>query len=214
MVPSVKPSRRYDATGRRAQAQVRRESVLRAASAQFLEKGYAATTVGAVAAAAGVSTETVYKVFGSKGGLVRALREQALQGADPVPAETRSDALHLSDDPHLVVRGWARLATEVAPRVVPVLLLVRDAAAGGDPEMRRLIDDLEADRRRRMADNAGRLAERGHLRQGVSRSDAADVLFAVSSPEMFELLVLRQRWSLERYGAFVEDTLAAALLAS
>jgi AcrR family transcriptional regulator len=71
---SVKHPRRYDASGRRARAQQRREAVLRAARTLFLDVGYAATTVPAVAGAAGVSAETVYKMFGGKAGLVRALR--------------------------------------------------------------------------------------------------------------------------------------------
>lgn len=210
MTGSVK-RREYDASGRRAQAAHRRARVLAAATALFLESGYAATTVAAVAEQAGVSPETVYKSFGGKAGLVRALREDALRGSAAVPAEERSDALRELDDPRLVVRGWSRLATEVAPRVVPVLLLVRDAAVG-DPTMRRLYDDLERDRLDRMTQNARFLAEAGHLRPGVSLAMAADVLFAVSSPEMFEMLVLRRGWSLDRYAELVETTLSRGLL--
>ena len=137
----VKP-RRYDASSRRAAARARREHVLVAAGTLFATHGYANTTVAALAEAAGVSAETVYKSFGGKSGLVRALWQKALEGAGPVPAELRSDALRKQKDPRVLVRGWARLATEVAPRVVPVLLLVRDAAVG-DPAMRRLYDDME-----------------------------------------------------------------------
>jgi len=206
----VKP-RRYDASSRRAAARARREHVLVAAGTLFATHGYANTTVAALAEAAGVSAETVYKSFGGKSGLVRALWQKALEGAGPVPAELRSDALRKQEDPRVLVRGWARLATEVAPRVVPVLLLVRDAAVG-DPAMRRLYDDMERARLERMTDNARHLADAGHLRPGVGLAGASDVLFAVSAPEMFELLVLRRGWSPDRYAGFVADTIAAALL--
>jgi AcrR family transcriptional regulator len=206
----VKP-RRYDASGRRAAARARRERVLLAAEALFGESGYATTTVAAIAEAADVSAETVYKTFGGKSGLVRALWQKALEGAGPVPAELRSDALRTLADPRALVLGWARLATEVAPRVVPVLLLVRDAAVG-DPAMRSMYDEMEAGRLERMTDNARHLAEGGHLRAGVDLAEAADLLFAVSSPEMFELLVLRRGWSLDRYAGFVAATIDAALL--
>jgi len=208
--PNVK-TRPYDSSRRRANAAARRRRVLDAARRRLLADGYAATTVAAIAEAAGVSPETIYKSFGGKAGLVRALRDDALRGAGPEPAEIRSDRLRAEADPRIVVRGWARLATEVAPRVVPVLLLVRDAGAS-DPAMKSLYEEMDADRLRRMGDNAGYLYDGGHLRPGTHREHATDLLFAVSSPEMFELLVLRRGWDLERFADFVCDTITSGLL--
>jgi AcrR family transcriptional regulator len=207
---SVK-TRRYDGSRRQAQARQRQAAILDSAQALFFELGYTATTVAGVATAAGVSPETVYKSFGGKPGLVRELRTRALLGVGAVPAELRSDRLRELTDPREVVQGWARLAQEVAPRVVPVLLLVREAAVG-DAMMRQLLDELDADRRRRMRANARFLARAGHLRSGVSQAMATDILFAVSSPEMYDLLVMRGGWSLRRYARFVETTIMNALL--
>jgi AcrR family transcriptional regulator len=204
-------TRRYDGSRRQDQARQRQQAVLDAAESLFFELGYTATTITRIAAAAGVSPETVYKSFGGKPGLVKALRARALLGVGDVPAEHRSDRLRDLADPHEVVRGWARLATEVAPRVAPVLLLVREAAVV-DVGLRELFDELDADRRRRMHANARALARSGHLRSGVSLAMATDVMFAVSSPEMYDLLVVRGRWSLRRYARFVETTIASALL--
>lgn len=206
-------SRSYNASGRRASARARHERVLDVAWAQFRERGYAGTTVAAIARRADVSEETVYKSYGGKSGLVRELRLRALQGSGSEPAESRSDRLHDDDDPVRIVRGWAALATEVAPRVVPVLLLVRDAALV-DPGMRHLLTELDDERRRRMATNALALHSAGHLRRDVTVEQATDLMFAASSPEMFELLVLRCGWALERYAHQLEDTLRAGLLAS
>jgi AcrR family transcriptional regulator len=200
--------RRYDSGGRRRQAEVTRAAVLDAAQRLFLANGYSATAIADVAAAAGVSVETVYKRFRGKAGLVRAIRERALAGTGTVHAEQRSDALR-GQDPLTIVRGWGLLAAEVAPLVAPILLLVRDGAAQ-DADLARLRDELDDDRLRRMTENARAL--RDHLRPGVSVEDAADVLWAYTAPELFELLVLRRGWSAERFGAFVSDALAAALL--
>lgn len=206
----VKP-RRYDSTARLARAQERREVVLDAALARFLRDGFAATTVAALADDAGVSTELIYKSFGGKAGLVRALRTRALEGDHAEPAEQRADRLRDEQDAEAILRGWAHLATEVAPRVTPVLLLVRDAATT-DATVRGLQAELDADRFRRMTSNATALHRGGHLRAGVGVRTAADLMFAVSSPEMYELLVLRRQWSLRRYEAYVFETLRAGLL--
>lgn len=210
-MPGQVKTRPYDSSRRRADAAARRRRVLDAAREQFLSHGYAATTVAAVAEASGVSPETVYKAFGGKTGLVRALRDDALLGVGPEPAETRSDRLRSQSDPRTVVRGWAQLATEVAPRVAPILLLVRDAGAT-DPAMKKLYEVMDSDRLRRMTDNAGYLYDGDHLRPGITHEHAADLLFAVSSPEMYELLVLRRGWDLARFADFTYDTIASGLL--
>jgi AcrR family transcriptional regulator len=204
--------RAYDGRRRREQAERTRDAVLDAALERFVLRGYGATTIADVAAAAGVSVETVYKRFRNKAGLVRAIRDRALIGSGAVPAEARSDALHVEhDDPRAIIEGWGRLTAEVAPRVAPILLVVRDAAAV-DPDLVSLRDELDAARLQRMGDNARRLAERGHLRAGVTETEARDVMFAATAPELYELLVLRQGWSAERYGAFVADAMLATLV--
>jgi AcrR family transcriptional regulator len=183
-----------------------------AARRRFLGDGYAATTVASIAADAGVSVEMVYKAYGGKAGLVRALWETALAGEGPVHAEVRSDEVSTAEtDPVLIIASWARLSREVAPRMAPILLLVR-AAAATDPEMQRLQDELAAQRLVRMAHNADALAQPGHLRQGITHGQARDVLLTYTAPEIYELLVLRQGWSLEDYSRFIRQGVAAALL--
>jgi AcrR family transcriptional regulator len=209
--PEVKSTRRYDARARRARAQCTRDAIVAIARRRFLAEGYAATTVSAIAADAGVSVETIYKAFGGKPGLVRAIREEALGGTGPIPAEERSDELQASErDPRKIIRGWGALAAEVAPRVAPVLLLVRDAAS--DPEMARLQAELDEHRLARMTKNAHTLAEGRHLRDGVSLEQAAELLWTYTSPELYELLVRKRNWSPQRFGAFVAEALIAALL--
>jgi hypothetical protein len=102
---------------------------------------------------------------------------------------------------------------EVAPRVAPVLLLVREAAAS-DPELAKLQAEMDAARLTRMAHNARTLLNCGRLRKGITLDAAADVLWTYSSPELYELLVVRRGWSIERYGRFIADAMIAALLPS
>jgi AcrR family transcriptional regulator len=210
----VKRTRRYDSSGRQDAARRRRAAVVEAASRLFIQEGFSRTTIARIAEDAGVSEETVYKAFGNKIALVRAIRDQALAGAGPVHAERRSDRMQESEnDPREIIRGWGVLTTEVAPRVAPVLLLVRDAAAS-DPELARLQAEMDAARLTRMTQNARTLVKGGHLRPGITLEAATDVLWTFSSPELYELLVIRRGWSVERYGRFVADSMIAALLPS
>jgi AcrR family transcriptional regulator len=211
-VMAVKGKRSYDSSRRREQAARTREDVLEAARAEFLGRGYAATTVARVASGAGVSVETVYKAFGGKAGLVRALWEQGLAGRRAVPAPERSDQLSsTATDPVAVVKGWGRFVAELAPEGAPIMLLIRSAAAS-DPEMAALWDEAEQQRRDRMRHNARRLRDRGWLRAGVTVAAATDVLWTYSSSELYDLLVVRSGWSARRFGDFVGDAMVAALL--
>jgi AcrR family transcriptional regulator len=208
----VKPGRRYDSSRRQRQALRTREVILSAARELFLSGGYAGTTILAIAEAADVSVETIYKGFGGKPGLVRAIAEKGLEGAGPIRAEQRSDEMRaIERDPRKVMQRWGTLTTEVAPLTAPIALLIR-TAAGVDPDMGALRDDLDRARLARMEVNARALFERGDFREGITLERARDVLWAYSSPELYELLVLRQGWPLETYGRFVADGMIGALL--
>jgi len=209
---TVKATRHYDSSRRQHAAGARRLAVLEVAARRFLRDGYAATTVASIAADAGVSVEMVYKAFSGKPGLVRALWDTGLAGEGPVHAEVRSDEVSgVETDPAAIIATWARLSTEVAPRVAPVLLLIR-AAASTDPEMQTLNEVLDVQRIARMSHNADALASGGHLREGITRNHARDVLFTYTAPEIYESLVLRQRWSLEEFAQFIRQGITAALL--
>ena len=208
----VKAKRSYDATSRRERATETRERIVESAERRFLADGYAVTTIETIANDVGVSVDTIYKSFGGKPGLVMAIRARALRGEGPVPAEQRSDELHAgAADPRRIIDGWGALVMEIAPRSAPIELLVRDAAHM-DPELQALRREMDAARLRRMTENARRLQARGHLRAGVTVAFAADILWTYSSPELYELLVLRRKMALSRYGRFVADAMASALL--
>jgi AcrR family transcriptional regulator len=204
-------TRGYDSPGRAEQAQRTRAKIVDAAGRAFAKAGYAATTVKTIADLAGVSVETLYKGFGGKPGLIRALHARALAGRGAVPAPVRADAFSArATDPYAIVRAWGTLAAEVSPRVSPLLLLVR-AAAHTDPELVDILEHDGAQRLARMRHNAQRLADRGFLRAGVSVHQAADVMWALTAPETYELLVARRRWTPRQLGDHIATTLAGLL---
>jgi AcrR family transcriptional regulator len=208
----VKTKRAYDATRRREQARRSQDRIIEAAQRFFLTQGYAATSIAAIATDAEVSVDTIYKTFGGKPGLIRAIYQRALQGQGPTPAEQRSDLLQATEpDPHKVISGWGRFVTEIAPRATPIFVLIRSAAAT-DTALEALIDEIHNDRLRRMTDNARRLHQAGHLRDSVTVAAAADILWTYSSPELYELLVIRRGMPLQRYGEFVAEAMSASLL--
>jgi AcrR family transcriptional regulator len=208
----VKPKRAYDSSRRRERAEQNRARVLDSAEQRFLRDGYVATTVASIAGDAGVSADTVFKAFGGKPGLVRAMRDRALAGEGSVPAERRSEALQAREaDPRKIIQGWGRFVAELSPRASPILLLIRDAAIT-DPDVQSLLEEMDGDRLQRMTANARRLREAGHLRPGMTLQRAAEVLWTYSSPELYELLVMRRGWDADGYGNFVAEAMIAALL--
>src|SRR6476659_3244056 len=97
---NVTPVRRYDSSRRRAQADQNRAAVIAAARARFFADGYASTTVGQIAGDAGVSVETIYKAFGNKAGLLKAVFDVAVAGDDePVAMADREFVAQIQAEP-------------------------------------------------------------------------------------------------------------------
>lgn len=209
---TVKPARRYNSSGRQQRARQQRDVIIETACRFFLGDGYAATTIAAIAGAAGVSVETIYKGFGGKPGLVQAIVERGLAGEGPVPAAQRSDRIRQTEpDPRKILIAWGQFTAEIAPRVAPILRLARDAAAS-DGEMATILDEINRQRLVRMMLNARGLADAGHLRRSIDTKEAADIMWTYSSPELYDLFVIRRGWSPTRFGRFVAEALIAALL--
>jgi len=211
---AVNPRRPYDSSRRQEQARQTRAAVLEAAHRRFLERGYAKTTVADIAADAGVSVETIYKAFGNKPGLVKAVFDVAIVGDDePVPMFERElvSRTHAEPDPRRKLLGYGDHLAEVTPRAYAIQLVVRDAAAT-DPTAAAVWDQLLAERLTGMTAFARHLHEGGYLRADVSLEEARDVLWAHNSVELWDLLVNRRGWTNERFGRWVGRQLVAALL--
>jgi len=214
MNPPVNPRRSYDASGRQAQARQSRLAVLRAARRLFLDRGYAATTMAAVAASAGVSVETVYKAFGNKAGLVKAVFDSDIVGDDePVPFMEREFVQRnmAEPDPRRKLEAYGEHLAEALPRAGPIQLVVR-AAAAADPAAAAVWAQLQRERLTGMTAFADHLDRDGHLRPGLTADDARDILWVHNSVELWDLLVNERGWTAGRYGRWVGEQLIAALL--
>ena len=216
MTESVNSSRRpYDSSRRRAHAEQNRAAILDTARRRFLAEGYACCTMGAIASEAGVSVETIYKVFGNKAGLLRALFDVAVGGdEEPVPKRHRAlvDRMWTEPDPEQKLRLYGEIIGSGAARVQPIQLMAREAAAS-DPAAAEVYDTIREERLERMVAFAEFLRDCGALRAGVTVDEARDVLWTYNSAEIWELLVLKRGWKPTRYGRWVGDALVAALLA-
>ncbi|WP_245234225.1 TetR/AcrR family transcriptional regulator [Mycobacterium sp. PS03-16] len=204
--------RGYQSDLRAAQALATRRAVIAAAARLFVAEGYGATTVDAIAEAAGVSRKTVFTAVGGKAELLKAALDRAVAGDDAaVPIIERADVRRAlaADDPHVVVRGAIRAAVQINARAAD-LARVLESAADGIPEMKPLL--VEA-REQRLADAravAQRLAAIDALAGPVD--DAADVLYAAIDPHLFDTLVRQRGWAPARFEAWLADLAIGQLL--
>lgn len=205
--------RRYDSSRRRQKALDSQAEVVARAAELFRDQGFGATTIAQVARAAGVSAEFVYKNFGGKPGLVRAIYARSLLGVGDVPAEQRSDLAQVTAiDGRALMRQFGRFVTEVSPQGSSVYLLIRDAAASGDADMAALLREVDDARYERMLHNARQVLARGLLREGLSDTEVADVFYTVTSAGLYESLVLQRGWTPQQFGEFAAATLTANLV--
>lgn len=216
MTEDVKPRRRYESPRRQEQAAQTRRDILATAGTLFRERGFAGTSMPQIAAEAGVVVETVYRAFGSKAGLFRAVVESALAAGPTradVPVEERPAirAVIEEQDPRRQVALYAATQPGIHRRAGPLLRALRDAA-GTDKELRKLWDEMEAWRLDGQGRLAGMLAERGTLRHGLSVEAARDVIWTLCSLAVHDLLVLERGWSYERYEAWLAEALVRELL--
>ena len=214
MAEVVKTRRAYNGARRQEQARRTRWEIVQAAHALFLELGFSATTMPQVAEHAGVSVQTVYKNFANKAGLVKAVFDAAIAGDDdprPMLERARLAAAHAEPDPRRKFVMYGQFLAQVAPRHVPIQLLIRDAAAS-DTDAASAWEQLQRERLRGMTQFAKALHDAGHLAKGISMQEARDVLWTYNSAELFQLLVLQRGWSPRRYGNWVSRQLTTALL--
>jgi len=211
----VKPSRRrYRSEHRTRQAASTRSAILDAARGLFPERGYAGTTVAAIAAAAGVAAITVYSTFGSKRALLQQLIHIAITGdEDPAPIIQRDEpraVMALTDQP-AQIGAFAEGIAAIMERVAPLLAVLADASRT-EPDMVGQYNDMLRARRRSMQEVAVAIARNGPLREGVSVDSAADTIWALTSAEMMLLFTQRLDCSRQQYAAWLARSLTALLL--
>ncbi len=209
----VKRRRPYDSPRRRQQAEATRAEILGAAQRLFERDGYAATSMAAVAAEAGVALKTVYVAFATKRGLLLALWHLLLRGdEEPSPVGERPWFREIVDepDPQRKLRLLAHSARLIKERVAGIWLILRDAAPT-DAE----IADLWARIQQEFHAHQGLIVEsipKRALRRGVDAGRATDLLWTLNHPSLWWLLVGERKWTPDEYETWLADAFCEQLL--
>ncbi len=214
-MPEPVNTRAYRSPARREAARRTRQAILAAARRLFAERGYAATTMAAVAADAGVALDTVYAAVGAKPVLFRLLLETALSGIDEVvPAEERDYVKQIRSAPQAAdkIAIYAGAVRAIGQRMAPLHLVLREAAAAA-PELAQIRDEISRRRAANMRLFAADLAATGQLRPGLGVEEVADVVWATSSADLYALLVGQRRWAPERFERWLADSWSLLFLA-
>jgi TetR/AcrR family transcriptional regulator, regulator of autoinduction and epiphytic fitness len=207
--------RPYASPRRLAQQRATRRAILDAAAALFIEHGYVATSFDTIAEAASVGRATVFAHFPRKSDLLKAAYDVILVGDDepvPLPERPESLAVRADPDPRGFLSGYATIATGVAQRVSPIYEAIR-GAAHADPEAAAIWRQVRSERRIGGGNVIAGVVARRALRTDVDPERAADFVYAMVDPGLYDLLVHECGWTHETFTAWLAATLQRELLA-
>jgi AcrR family transcriptional regulator len=213
-VSTTKPARRpYHSPRRTEQANATRSAILDAARVAFIEDGYVATSITGIAQRAAVSAETVYAVFGTKRAILAAVVDVSIAGdTHPVPIGDRDWVRKLRAEPdrRRRIEILARNGRRILERRAPIDEVVQGAAAA-DAEIRSLMESGRAERYAGQRALLEIVAGSQGFRTGLTLDEAADVLFAIGSPDVYRLLTGIRGWSGERFEAWYATEIESLL---
>ena len=215
MTTGVKGRRSHDRSRGQARTRLARTAVVQAAQALFLDRGYAATTIDAISDLSDVPPATVYRLFSSKLGILKALLDISIAGDDQpiaLPDRPRVRALIADRDPRDQLSDLAGLIRGIMSRAEP-LHRILVSAAGSDPDAAALLAEVQRRRQQGHAQIARSLARAGALRSKLRERDADDIINALTSPEVYRSLVCDRGWPPDRYEQWLKDILSDQLLA-
>jgi AcrR family transcriptional regulator len=196
-----------------ARTRLARRAVVDAARSLFLDRGYQATTIDAISEHSDVPPATVYRLFSSKLGILKALLDVSIAGDDrgrSVPERPEVAALLVEKDPQRLIAGFAALTVAINVRSSDIYRIL-SSASGSDPGAAVLLAEYQRSRDDGQGRFARSLARARALRAGLRERDAADLIHALMSPELYRLLVVDRGWSPERYEQWLGRTLAEQL---
>ena len=185
-----------------------------AARTLFLERGYGATTIEAISTLSDVPPATVYRLFSSKHGILKALLDVSIVGDDeaaPLADRPHVRSLFADRDAKNQLAGFVGVTVQVNSRTAPIYRILVSAASS-DPDAAGLLDELTRQRHEGQARIARSLARARALRPKLRERDAADIIHALMSPEVYGLLVIDRGWSSERYEQWLTGILIDQLL--
>jgi len=209
--------RSYASPVRDRQARATRAEILRSAAELFVEHGYGRTSVGAVAARAGVTAQTIYNTVGSKPALLKAAYDATLAGDDePVPLAERPAvrAMYALRDPAALLHAYAVLGRGLLERVGPLMLQIAAGAVSGDADLVEHQRVTDGERLGGTGMVTRRVAELGGLAPGLEPDEARDRIWTLNSVQVWDLLTHARGWSGDAYERWIGDAMGAAVLRS
>ena len=214
MERDVKSPLPIEGAARQARTRRTRAAVVEAARELFVERGYAATTIEAISDRSDTPQATVYRLFSSKLGILKAVLDVSIVGDDrAVAMADRPQVRALLSDPDArdQLAAFAALLRDVMARTAPVQRILADAARS-DEDAAALLAEISRQRQQGQQRVARSLARSGALRSGLRERDAADIIHALASPDVYNLLVFERGWSGERYEKWLTAILVSQLL--
>lgn len=205
----------YESWVRRQSAEQTRTLIAGAAERLFLERGYPATSMAAIAEAAGVSGQTVYNVFGNKADLLKYLYDVTLVGdAEPVPLASRPEmvALLAVTDAREFLTGYAQVGLGLLRRLGPLVSVVMAGAAAGNADLLQLVELTGRERLHGATMTVRHAVELGGLHPEVSLEEACDTVWMLTSVEVWRLLTVQRGWRDGRYVSWLGRAMADAFL--
>jgi AcrR family transcriptional regulator len=205
---------RVDNGGGQARTRLARRAVVEAARALFVDRGYGATTIEAVSDLSDVPPATVYRLFSSKLGILKALLDVSIAGDDralPVLDRPEVAALFAEPDPERLLAGFARISVTINERSGQIYQIMASAASS-EPEAANLLGQYTQQRQQGQGHIARALARAGVLRPDLRERDAADIVHVLMSPEVYRLFVADRGWSPARYEKWLKNALVQQLL--
>jgi len=208
------PKRTYDSSRRKKQARQTRQQIIEAARTLFTSHGYTGATIEAIAQEAGVAVETIYATFGNKKEILSSLIGVSLVGDDdPTPLLQRQGPLNTLQeiDQHRQIQYFASDMTKIMGRVAPIFEVMRSAAKT-EPDISIMFQKILSDRLEGMKVFIHALLSNGPLHDGLNLEYAAETTWALSSGEVYTLLVVDRGWSVEKYSHWLDSALSKVLL--
>ena len=209
-----KTKRQYNSARRQTQARETRLQIVESARKQFVAYGYAGATIEAIAREAGVAPETIFAVFGNKRAILAYLIDISVGGDDqsiPLLQRPGPQSVLQERDPVRQLHRFAQDITGILERVAPVFEIMR-MAAKTEPDIAELLHNLLEQRLHNLAVFVQHLSTHTALRDGLNVEQAAEIVWAITSPEVFSLLSVDREWSKEHYVYWLGDTLTRLLL--
>ncbi len=215
MTKPKSPKREYDSTRRQAQANETRRQILEAARKLFMERGYAGATVEAIAAEAGVAAQTIYAIFKNKKrilvSLMNVLSANGIEDNTPMPERAGPQAVSQEHDQRRQLQMFAQVVADNLAQVAVVSEIMVDAAKT-ERDVDRILQRLSNQRLEHMKFAVQQIAPNGPFREKINQAYATDIIWTLTSPEIFLLLTRDRGWSKEKYAQWLADTLARVLL--